>query len=49
MNIVEQRLEGPVNNTLMQEFVEQEAVAKQQVKAAQAKLEVFEAELIRPE
>jgi hypothetical protein len=45
----EQRLEGPVSNTLIQEFIEQEAVAKQQVEAARAKLEVFEEELVRPE
>jgi hypothetical protein len=36
-------LEGLVNVTLIQEFVEQEAVAMQQVEAARAKLEVFEA------
>ena len=30
----EQRLEGPVNNTIIQEFFEQEAVAQQQVEVA---------------
>jgi hypothetical protein len=45
----EQCLEGPLNDTVIQEFTEQEVVALQQVKAARAKLEAFEAELIRPE
>jgi hypothetical protein len=45
----EQCLEGPLNDTVIQEFTEQEVVALQQVEAARAKLEVFEAELIRPE
>jgi hypothetical protein len=45
----EQCLEGPVNDTVIQEFTEQEAIAQQQVEAARAKLEAFEAELIRPE
>jgi hypothetical protein len=30
----EQRLEGPINEAVIQEFVEQEAMAQQQVKAA---------------
>ena len=30
--MVEQRLEGPINDAVIQEFVEQEVVAKQQVK-----------------
>jgi hypothetical protein len=46
---VEQHLEGPVNEAVIQEFIEQEALAKQQVEAARAKLEAFEAELPRPE
>jgi hypothetical protein len=46
---VEQCLEGPVNEAVIQEFVEQEALAQQQVEAARAKLEAFEAELPRPE
>jgi hypothetical protein len=46
---VEQRLEGPVNEAVIQEFTEQEALAQQQVEAARAKLEAFEAELPRPE
>jgi hypothetical protein len=45
----EQCLEGPINDALIQEFVEQEVVAQQQVEAARAKLEAFEAELVRPE
>jgi hypothetical protein len=46
---VEQCLEGPVMEKVIQEFVEQEALAKQQVEAARAKLEAFEAELPRSE
>jgi hypothetical protein len=46
---VEQRLEGPVTEAVIQEFTEQEALAKQQVEAARAKLEDFEAELPRAE
>jgi hypothetical protein len=49
VNTTEQRLEGPVSNTLIQDFSEQEEVEKQQVKAAQAKLEAFEPELPREE
>jgi hypothetical protein len=49
MNRVEQCLEGPVSNALIQEFVEQEAVEKQQVEAARAKLEAFKVELPREE
>jgi hypothetical protein len=45
----EQCLEGPVSEAVIQEFTEQEVVAQQQVEAAQAKLEAFEAELPRPE
>jgi hypothetical protein len=47
--IVEQCLEGPVNDAVIQEFTEQEATTKQQVEAARAKLEAFEVELLRPE
>jgi hypothetical protein len=47
--IAKKRLEGPINNTLIQEFVEQEEIAKQQVEADRAKLEVLEAELPIPE
>jgi hypothetical protein len=46
---VEQCLEGPVNEAVIQEFIEQEALAQQQVEAARAKLEDFEAELPRSE
>jgi hypothetical protein len=45
----EQCLEGPINDAVIQEFVEQEVVAQQQVEAARAKLEDFEAELPRSE
>jgi hypothetical protein len=45
----EQCLEGPVNDTVILEFTQQEATTKQQVEAARAKLEAFEAELRRPE
>jgi hypothetical protein len=46
---VEQCLEGPVNEAVIQEFTEQEALAHQQVEAARAKLKTFEAELPRLE
>jgi hypothetical protein len=45
----EQHLEGPLNDTVIQEFTEQEVVTLQQVEAARAKLEAFEVEFIRPE
>jgi hypothetical protein len=38
-----------VNEAVIQEFAEQEVVAQQQVEAARAKLEAFEAELPRSE
>jgi hypothetical protein len=38
-----------MNDTLIQEFTEQEATTKQQVEAARANLEAFKAELLRPE
>ena len=44
-----QCLEGSLNDTVIQEFTQQEVVALQQVEVARAKLEAFEAELIRPE
>ena len=46
---VEQRLEGPVNEAVIQEFTKKEALAQQLVEAARAKLEAFEAQLPRPE
>jgi chromosome segregation ATPase len=49
VTMVEQRLEGPVTEKVIQEFTEQEALAKQQVEAARAKLEAFEAEFPRSE
>jgi hypothetical protein len=49
ITIAEQCLEGLVNEAVIQEFAEQEVVAQQQVEATRAKLEAFEAELIRSE
>jgi hypothetical protein len=40
---MKQCLEGPVTEQVIQDFVEQEALAKQQVEEAQTKLEAFEA------
>jgi hypothetical protein len=45
----EQRLEGPINEAVIQEFTEQEVMAQKQVEASRAKLEDFEAELVRSE
>jgi hypothetical protein len=47
--IIEQHLEGPLNDTVLQEFTEQEVVTLQQVEDTRAKLEAFEAELVRLE
>ena len=49
VTIVEQRLEGPINDAVIQEFIDQEAVAQQQVEEARDKIEAFEVELVRPE
>ena len=49
VSAAEQHLEGPINDTLIQEFTEQEVIALQEVEAAQAKLEMFKVELLRPE
>jgi hypothetical protein len=38
-----------VNNTVIQEFTEQEVVAQHQVEETRAKLEAFEAELVKSE
>jgi hypothetical protein len=46
---IEQRLEGPVTETVIQEFAEKEALVKKQVEAARAKLKAFEAELPKSE
>jgi hypothetical protein len=46
---VAHRLEGLVTEQVVQEFIEHEALAKQQVKAARAKLEAFEAQLPKSE
>jgi hypothetical protein len=47
--IMEQHLEGPVTQKLIQELAEQEAQVKQQVEAARSKLEAFEVALPRSE
>jgi hypothetical protein len=44
-----QCLEGPVNKVVIQEFVEQEVMAHQQVEAARAKIKAFEVDLPRSE
>jgi hypothetical protein len=46
---VEKHLEGPITEQVLQEFSKQEALAKHQVEAAQAKLEAFEANFPRSE
>jgi hypothetical protein len=46
---IEQCLEGLVNEAVIQEFIEQEVVAQQQVEEARAKLDDFEVELPRVE
>jgi hypothetical protein len=45
VNVAEQHLEGPMNDVVIQEFVEQEVIAQQQVEAARAKIKAFEEEL----
>jgi hypothetical protein len=42
VNAVEQHLEGPVNDSFIQDFVEKEVIAQQQVEEARANLEAFE-------
>jgi hypothetical protein len=49
VSAIEQCLEGPINDALIQEFVEQEAIAQPQVEVAQAKLKAFKEKFIRPE
>jgi hypothetical protein len=46
---VEQCLEGPVIEKMIQELAEKEAQEKQQVEAALVKLEAFKVALSRPE
>ena len=46
---VKQQLEGPISEVVVQEFVEQEAVAQRQVEAAQTNLETFKEKLPRTE
>jgi hypothetical protein len=48
VTIVEQRLEGPVTKQVIQEFIEHEALVKQQ-EATRANLKAFKAELPRLE
>ena len=43
--LVEQHLEGPVTEKMIQEFIEQDAHAKKQVEVARDKLKAFEAAL----
>jgi hypothetical protein len=47
VNATEQFLEGPVNDMVIQEFVEKEAMERHQVEAARAKLTDFKSELPR--
>jgi uncharacterized protein YggU (UPF0235/DUF167 family) len=49
LTAAEQRLEGPANEAIIQEFAEKEAMAQQQVEISRAKLEDFEIELPRSE
>jgi hypothetical protein len=49
VTIAEQHLEGPINEAVIQEFTYQEIMEQQQVEAARAKLNDFEAELVRSE
>jgi hypothetical protein len=42
-------LEEPVNDAVIPEFTKEEALAKQQVEAARARIKDFEAELPRSE
>jgi hypothetical protein len=49
VTIVEQQLEGPISEEVIQEFTEQEAMAPRQIEEARAKIEDFKEELLRPE
>jgi hypothetical protein len=49
VTIVEQRLEGPVTEQVIQEYAEKEALVKQQVEASRAKLEAFKVVFPRSE
>jgi uncharacterized protein YjgD (DUF1641 family) len=46
---IEQHLEGPIIEKLIQDFIKKEALEKQQVKASRSKLEAFEESLPRYE
>ena len=48
VTIEEQHLEGPINDEIIHGFVEKEFVAQQKFETAQAKLEAFDVELVRP-
>jgi hypothetical protein len=45
--IVEQCLEGPINDVVIQEFTNKEVITQQQVKEARAKLKAFDEELAK--
>ena len=47
--MMEKYMEGPVIEQVIQEFVDQEAIANQQFEASRAKLEAFEAALPKSE
>ena len=47
ITVAEQFLEGPVNEAVIQEFTEQEALVQQQVEEARAKLEDFKAKIAK--
>jgi hypothetical protein len=49
ITVVEQHLEGPVNEAVIQEFTKKEVMVQKQVEVVRAKLEAFEAELPRSE
>jgi hypothetical protein len=49
VNTTKHCLEGLVNEELIQEFIEQEVVAMQQVESSRAKLKEFEEKLVKPE
>ena len=46
---IEQCLEGPINEVVIQEFLEHDVIEQQQFEATRAKLEAFEEELSRLE
>jgi hypothetical protein len=46
VTVAEQRLEGPVNEAVIQEFTEHEVIAHQQVESNRYKIKTFEVEII---